>query len=433
MKRKLLFLCTAFVLVVSLALAGCAAQEPAPAPAPTPAPAPAPTPAPEPAPAPTPDKGPIKIGITQELTGFAGVYIKPISDVMHLYMDKLNEAGGINGRPVEIIEYDMESEVELAVTYTKKLIEKDEVLLVIGPNFTAPGLAGWEAAKGTKTPYLMQVVGETQPPELFTPGGYIFGLMPPSDMYALTTVRYLKEELGVSRMAILATTDESGAEDLIWIEEAAAESGVEVVIIERSAPDAIDVTPQLTKIKGANVDALHLAGSGTVVGPMMKGIKLMGLDMPVAGVTGLVSEEMLVLIAGYEPEILILPAMAPQIPAFDVLPPDHPIQKEAEDYLDLVMGEWGETRGNRKDVLLGWGFMGWDEMELVAEVLRQASPIPDDLQAARDAVRDAWENKIVGFEQMWGTRNITPSDHIGIPREAEILITVKEGEVMVFD
>ena len=65
------------------------------------------------------------------------------------------------------------------------------------------------------------------------------------------------------------------------------------------------------------------------------------------------------------------------------------------------------------------------------EGLRQAGPLPDDLTEAREAVRYAMENKIIGFETEWGTRTFSPTDKIGLSKLCPALMTMVDGELIL--
>lgn len=427
MKSKLFVLAVALTLVASLGIAGCL-----PAPAPEPA-APEPVAPVEPVEPvePPPPPEPLVIGTSMGLTGWMAVVMVDMGDFMRIYADKVNKEGGIHGRPIEFIVYDNESTTELAVTQTRKLVEEDEALIVLSELWSGTTWAQYEVVKGTGVPFIV-MVGGPQPDELFIPGGNVFGNHPSYDFFAEATLRYFKEDLGLSTVAFLATSDESGEEDLEWGLEHAEKLGLEVVLVERCDPEALDVTAQLTRIKTANPDALQLAGSGVVVGPMFKGIKLLDLDIPISTANGMTAPESTELMKGYEPEVLVMPMMPPQaggIPG--ILPADHSIMIVLDEMWDLWSEYYGETRGTQADICFGWSWFGFDVMEIAVEGLRQAGPLPDDLTEAREAVRYAMENKIIGFETEWGTRTYSPTDKIGLPKLCPALMTMEDGELVL--
>ena len=72
-------------------------------------------------------KEPIKIGYIGALSTPYGASSKA---ALEISIDELNKAGGILGRPVELITEDWKREVPMAVAAYKKLVMKDKCLLV---------------------------------------------------------------------------------------------------------------------------------------------------------------------------------------------------------------------------------------------------------------------------------------------------------------
>ena len=135
-----------------------------------------------------------------------------------------------------------------------------------------------------------------------------------------------------------------------------------------------------------------------------------------------------------DPVVVVMPVMPPKAGAIPgILPADHSIMIVLDDMWDLWEEYYGETRGTAKDLYFGWGWFGWDVMAIAVEGLRQAGPLPDDLAEARETVRWAMENKIIGFETEWGTRTFSPTDKIGItPAEmVPALMTMVDGELIL--
>ncbi len=76
---------------------------------------------------------PIKIGIIADLTGAFTTYGTSLSRSAQLAVDEVNAAGGIDGRQVEVIVEDIQSDVTVTVDKARKLVESDHVDLVMGP------------------------------------------------------------------------------------------------------------------------------------------------------------------------------------------------------------------------------------------------------------------------------------------------------------
>jgi ABC-type branched-subunit amino acid transport system substrate-binding protein len=377
---------------------------------------------------------PLVIGSIGPRTGWGGVYAEDGMDFRLAYAKYINQRGGINGRLIKIVDYDNETKAETTYLYVKKLIEQDKVHVIIGPTFSANCLAAVQAAKYQGVPLIYETPMEP-PKEVFEQGSNIFSIDAPGSRYFYASIKLLHERFGVKKLAILATSDESGQEDLDWVKAAVKETpGMDIVIEQRIDPSAIDAMPQLTKIKGSYPDALQLAGSGTSIGPIVKGFAMLGMKVPVVGSTGYVSAETFNLIKGYEPEILIMPTMRPQSAGFGALPAGHPMIEISERMVDVWMAEHGEKRGTKQQILTGW--MGWsiDMMDLIIEAVKQAEPFPDDIEAGRKALNHSLENNITDLEQMLGKRSMTPTNHIGLrTTEDVIFLTVKKGKVTKFE
>ena len=76
---------------------------------------------------------PIKIGAVLPFSGGVELYGRQARQGLDLAAKEINSGGGILGRPVEIIYEDDKTDPEIAVKATRKLIESDNVLAVVGP------------------------------------------------------------------------------------------------------------------------------------------------------------------------------------------------------------------------------------------------------------------------------------------------------------
>jgi urea transport system substrate-binding protein len=86
-------------------------------------------------PAPTASDGvaPVRIGVIADLTGPFTVYGTSLARSAELAVAEINAAGGIAGRPVELLIEDVQTDVAVTVDRARKLIERDDVDLVLGP------------------------------------------------------------------------------------------------------------------------------------------------------------------------------------------------------------------------------------------------------------------------------------------------------------
>src|SRR5476651_2091245 len=79
---------------------------------------------------------PIKIGAFLSVTGGAAFLGDPEQKTLELYVERVNAAGGVLGRKLQLVTYDSAGDAEKARTFAKRLIEQDKVDVIIGGSTT---------------------------------------------------------------------------------------------------------------------------------------------------------------------------------------------------------------------------------------------------------------------------------------------------------
>ena len=80
----------------------------------------------------------IKIGVIAPLTGDVAVYGTAVNNGVKLYTKQFNEAGGLNGKQVELVIYDDKGDATEALNAYNKLVTSDQVVAIIGPVTSSP-------------------------------------------------------------------------------------------------------------------------------------------------------------------------------------------------------------------------------------------------------------------------------------------------------
>ncbi|MBC7294361.1 MAG: ABC transporter substrate-binding protein, partial [Thermoleophilia bacterium] len=76
---------------------------------------------------------PIKLGLLMSLTGVSAAPCANVVNAVKLEVDAINAAGGVNGRPIELVVEDDKSDVTAATAAMTKLIQQDKVTAIMGP------------------------------------------------------------------------------------------------------------------------------------------------------------------------------------------------------------------------------------------------------------------------------------------------------------
>ena len=103
----------------------------------------------------------IKIGSVLSLTGPAGYLGEPSRNVLEHYVNDLNAHGGVLGRKLELVIYDDGAQAEKSVTMTKRLIESDQVDVLIGGNTTGVTMAAIPIVERSGIPFVSLAGGIT--------------------------------------------------------------------------------------------------------------------------------------------------------------------------------------------------------------------------------------------------------------------------------
>ncbi|MFW5784257.1 MAG: branched-chain amino acid ABC transporter substrate-binding protein [Spirochaetota bacterium] len=201
------------------------------------------------------EAGTIKIGVAGAHSGDLASYGLPTVNAAQLVADQINEAGGINGRRIELIVEDDQCEAGPAANTAAKLIS-DDVVAVIGHICSGATNAALPA-------YLAEEVVVISPSatavdlEAFP---NFFVTIATNFQQAETQVGYMLESFDLERVAVLHDKDDYGkglAEDARTLLE---EAGVTVAVFEGITSGAVDYSAVLNRVDAANVDAVIYGG-----------------------------------------------------------------------------------------------------------------------------------------------------------------------------
>ena len=84
---------------------------------------------------------PIRIGSFLSVTGPASFLGDPELKTLELYVERLNAAGGVLGRKLQLAAYDDGGDAEKARTFAKRLLEQDKVDVIVGGSTTGTTMA----------------------------------------------------------------------------------------------------------------------------------------------------------------------------------------------------------------------------------------------------------------------------------------------------
>jgi len=351
----------------------------------------------------------IKIGSILSVTGPAAFLGDPELKTLQLYIEKINAAGGVLGRKLELMNYDDGSEASKANGFAKRLIESDQVNVIIGGTTTGATMSMAPLVEKAGVPFISLAGGVvvTSPVKK-----WIFKT-PHTDRMAAEKVFEDMKKRGIAKVGLLSETSGFGQSGRKEAQASAAKYGITLVADETYGPKDTDVTAQLTKIKATpGVQAVFVFGLGQGPAVVTKNYGQLAMDkVPLYQSHGVASEEYIKL-AGKSAENVRLPS--PALTIANSLP--------AEDAQKPIVVSYEKTyRDQYKTDPSTFGGYALDALNLTVDAIKRAG------STDKDKVRNALE-QTRGFVGATGVFNMSPTDHMGLDLSAFRMVGIRNGQ-----
>jgi branched-chain amino acid transport system substrate-binding protein len=223
---------------------------------------------------------PIKIGVLTSLTGNFAPWGVQVRDGMQLAVDELNAAGGVDGRPVELVVADDQTDPDQGATEIERLVEEG-VVAIGGVISSDVALSTARIAEELETPLFLVKAGSEA--ILTADSRYTFRTcLPAAPMVAGPIAQYAEQE-GLTRIgAIIADYAWGQAFRAAFESEFADVEGVEIQVEVAPVPET-DFTTYLRNLESFQPDLLVATGHPPGSGPITVQSQDLGLDVPVTG------------------------------------------------------------------------------------------------------------------------------------------------------
>jgi branched-chain amino acid transport system substrate-binding protein len=351
---------------------------------------------------------PIRIGAFLSVTGPAAFLGDPEQKTLELYVEKVNAAGGVLGRKLELHVYDSAGDAEKARAYVKRLIEQDKVDALVGGSTTGETMAAVPLAEAAGVPFisLAGAVVIVEPVKK-----WVFKT-PHTDRMACEKIFADMRSRGATRVALISGAggfDRSMRAECLKV---AVSAGVQIVADESYGAGDSDMTAQLAKIKATpGVQAVLNAGFGQGPAIVTRNYRQLAIGAPLYQSHGVASKQF-VKLAGDAAEGVRLPAAA--LLVAETLP-DADAQKK------VVAGYKREYETRFKQEVSTFGGHAYDGLMIVLDAMRRAG------SADKGRVRDAIE-ATRGYVGTGGVVNMSAQDHMGLDLTAFRMLEVRSGD-----
>ncbi len=354
----------------------------------------------------------IKVGAILAVTGGASFLGGPESRTIRMQVDKINKAGGIHGKKIDLVIKDSGANPEKAISFAKQLIEEEHVFAILGPSTSGETMKIKNICEQAETILISCGAAEV----IVNPvAKYVFKT-PQKDSFAVKKIYGEMNKMGISKIAVLAGNTgfgKAGKKQLLTI---APEFGIKVVAAEVYDKKATDLSAVVAKLM---VDKEIQAVVNWSIVPaqaiVAKNIRQAGWKVPIFQSHGFGNIKY-VEAAGAAAEGIIFPAG--RLLVADVLPDSNLQKKTLLKYKHDYENKFHETAST-------FGGHGYDAVMILAGAI-------DEVGADKKKVRNAIEN-MKDFVGTGGVFNFSPADHNGLDINAFAMLTVKDGKFVLYD
>jgi branched-chain amino acid transport system substrate-binding protein len=360
-----------------------------------------------------------RLGVVVAQTGsYAGLGLQFLEG-MDLMVDEVNEAGGINGIPLDVIVYDNKSEATETTLAAKKLIDVDQVHVLIEGTVTALGMSIVPLANEEGVPTVILSGTGLLDDQL---GAWVFRPAGTEDNYIVKSLDYMSQEMGISQYATLIENSGYGQGGMVYLPQRSPDYGMTIVDEQYFDPGATDLTPQLTNIKNSTAQLIYVWGSSPTAGLAVKQARELGISLPIMATPPQVMPNML---ASFEEAYEMDPPLLATTTKMDIweqLPDSDRYKELSRDFVQLFMERYDHPPSL-------WQMLGAQYITFIEDGLKRAEITTTDVGEIRSQLRDALEST-EGLQLLTSVYTMSPEDHFGQVEQTLVMITFENGEMV---
>ena len=232
----------------------------------------------------------ILLGEVGSLTGSEATFGISTRNAIDLAIREVNAAGGVKGKKIDIRVYDNQSKPEEAAQAANRLINQDNVLLILGEVASSNSMAMAEKAQPAKVPMISNASTNPKVTEI---GDYIFRVCFIDPFQGFVMAKFAHDNLKVNKVAVLRDLGSAYSQGLADVfERKYTEMGGKIVARETYTKGSTDFRSQLTAIKRGSPDAIYIPGYYNDIGLIARQARELGITATLMGGDGWDSEKL---------------------------------------------------------------------------------------------------------------------------------------------
>jgi len=350
-------------------------------------------------------KEPIKVGYLPALTGPSSSTGIGINRGIQLAVQEINAAGGMDGRQIDLIVRDTQSEPTKAVNGAAELTHSEKVGVVFGPVNSGESLAVVPLLARANVPQLHPCWVDSLTDTKKYP--MCFRNAPTNQQIGAAANRYVVDVLKRKKVAVISDTTGYGTASVAAYVPMLKEKGAEIVYqgnIDAANPD---LTPEILRMRNAGAEAIMpWSVNPGFLSRIINTRGQMNWDVPIVGQTTLGS--------GATQALLEKPEYWAKVYPNNFRPvcysPDNKLTDRTASFLDRLKKANIEVN----DTLLWWVAVGYDSPYLIRDAVKAAGAEPAQIVN--------YLNNLKKFAGVYGDISFTPDQHNGYPDEEVVMV-----------
>jgi branched-chain amino acid transport system substrate-binding protein len=310
---------------------------------------------------------PIFIGVSGPLTGDLAQYGAQWKKGFDLAIQEINDAGGIEGRPLQYIFEDSQSDPKQSVVVAQKFIADDRIVVELGDFSSTASMA---ASPIYERGGLVQFGFTNSHPDFTKSSDYTWSTSVTQEQESPALADFAVNTLGLKKLAVFQINNDWGKATNDLFAPRVAELGAEIVASQEYLPDDTDFRSALTAVKDANPDGIILLSYQADGALIAQQAREAGITAPFVGTATLQSPDYIKLGGDAVEGTFVLGEFLPSDP-----------RPEVQAFVEKFKATYDEE----PDLFAS---LAYDSIYLVAEAIRVGGPTRQGVHDALPQLKD---------------------------------------------
>jgi branched-chain amino acid transport system substrate-binding protein len=235
-----------------------------------------------------PAKADVAVGVLIPSSGKGAAYGQQQQNAINMFMEKYAGIGGAAGK-MKLVIYDTRGDNAEAISLTRKLIDADQVVAIIGPQFSAEAEVAFPLAVRGETPMITPMAAKAGITAANRPWAFRFALTTQNVYRPLLDMWLKKQEKPIRRVAIFMDAKDavSSFDGKSVFPALLKERGIEVIDSVSFQTGDIDYSAQVTRTKALNPDGIVVSALYNEAAHAVAEIRKQGMIQPIVGGVGI--------------------------------------------------------------------------------------------------------------------------------------------------